>query len=226
MRMIRILSDLTGQIRFSANRRTLTEMALIRISKPQMEVSQEAVLARMRQLEAEMEQMKAHPPAAAGSAAAAGESVHSAHDGTGAAAFADAREMPGGRAAENGAQPQEEIYPAAPEDLQKIRSEWRSIVSEVSGGFKKQMLLEAVPKYNIKENDNRLYVEFQNENAERCAKDEALKESLAGIIRRRYKISVEIEMHLSGEPKSHLREITVEEQLRRIRMPIEEVKED
>ena len=227
MRMIRILSDLSNQMRFAANRRTLTEMALIRISKPQSEGTTDALLARMRQLEEEMERMKNDPGllAVAAMNPAAGE-LSAQRPGGLVQAGGSGRNVPGGAQSGPDAEKEEEIVPAAPEDLQKIKSEWQKIVSDVQGGFKRQMLLEAVPKYNVRENDHKLYVEFQNENAERCAKDAALKENLAEIIARRYRIRADIEMHLASEPKSHLREIIVEEQLKRIHMPIEEVKED
>ncbi len=55
MRYIRIFSDLQGQPRFATAKRVLIEMALIRICRPQMEVKQDALLARIRDLEEKLE---------------------------------------------------------------------------------------------------------------------------------------------------------------------------
>lgn len=54
-RYIRIFSDLSGQIRYSAQKRILVEVALIRLCKPDMETGQEAMLDRIRQVEEKVE---------------------------------------------------------------------------------------------------------------------------------------------------------------------------
>ena len=51
IRFIRIFSELSGQIRQSAQKRILVEIALIKLCKPQMETEQDAVLDRIRQVE-------------------------------------------------------------------------------------------------------------------------------------------------------------------------------
>ncbi len=55
VRFIRIFSDLSGQIRFSSQKRILTEVALIRLCKPEMETDQDSVLDRIRQVEEKVE---------------------------------------------------------------------------------------------------------------------------------------------------------------------------
>lgn len=54
MRYIRILSELLNQIRFSSSRQILTEVALIKLARPEMETGQEAILDRIRMLEQRM----------------------------------------------------------------------------------------------------------------------------------------------------------------------------
>lgn len=61
MRYIRILSELLNQIRFSASKQILTEVALIKLARPQMETETDAILDRIRMLE----QRPAAVPAAA-----------------------------------------------------------------------------------------------------------------------------------------------------------------
>lgn len=56
MRYIRVLSELSGQIRFAAQKRVLIEVALIKLCRPAMESSQDALLDRLAQLERKVEQ--------------------------------------------------------------------------------------------------------------------------------------------------------------------------
>ncbi len=51
MRYIRVLSELLNQIRFSAAKQILTEVALIRLARPEMETGTDAILDRLRKLE-------------------------------------------------------------------------------------------------------------------------------------------------------------------------------
>ena len=55
MRYIRIFSELSGQLKYSANKRILTEMALIKLCKPEMETTQDSILDRVREIEEKLE---------------------------------------------------------------------------------------------------------------------------------------------------------------------------
>lgn len=55
LRYIRILSELSGQLRYAAGKRILIEIALIKLCKPAMEIDAEAVLERVRAVEEQME---------------------------------------------------------------------------------------------------------------------------------------------------------------------------
>ncbi len=55
MRYIRVLSELSGQLRLSAQKRILIEMALIRLCRPQMEIDTESLTDRIRALERKVE---------------------------------------------------------------------------------------------------------------------------------------------------------------------------
>lgn len=55
IRYIRIFSELSGQIRYAAQKRILVEIALIKLCKPAMETSQEALLDRIRDVEDKLE---------------------------------------------------------------------------------------------------------------------------------------------------------------------------
>lgn len=56
MRYIRIFSELSGQIKYSSQKRVLTEIALIKLTKPQMEQNNEALLNRIANLEKMLEE--------------------------------------------------------------------------------------------------------------------------------------------------------------------------
>ena len=55
IRYIRIFSELAGQIKYASQKRILVEIALIKLCKPSMETSQEALLERIRDVEEKVE---------------------------------------------------------------------------------------------------------------------------------------------------------------------------
>ncbi len=56
LRYIRIFSELSGQVRYATQKRVLIEMALIKLCKPAMETSKDALLERIREVEEKVEQ--------------------------------------------------------------------------------------------------------------------------------------------------------------------------
>lgn len=55
MRYIRVFSELSGQMKYSTQKRVLTEVALIKLCKPQMERSYDSILERLSVLETQLE---------------------------------------------------------------------------------------------------------------------------------------------------------------------------
>lgn len=55
MRYIRVLSELSGQVRYASQKRILIEMALIKLCRPSMETDVESLTDRIRQLEERLE---------------------------------------------------------------------------------------------------------------------------------------------------------------------------
>lgn len=192
MRYIRVFSELSSQMRYSAQKRVQVEIALIKLCRPQMEVQQDSLLDRLRQLEAKIEELSQRPQiqAAAVSAAYVQPTVSSEEKKS------------------------ERPPMAAPEDLQRIRSEWKIIVGQTEGMFK-NMLGSAVPKYNGQTGENKLYVEFTNPLAQNYVDKPDGRQILEEIIEKRYGKAVEIEMRLHKQNGAeHLADITVEEQLK------------
>ena len=198
MRYIRIFSDLSGQIRFSAQKRVLVEIALIRLCQPQMETDLDGVLDRVRALEEKAEKgMLSAAPAAA----AVGLEADRKQEDTPVPPV---------------------IQKAAPEDLCQIKREWRKMISQTTQPLK-NYLQSAVPKYDSETGDNRLFVEFSDRTAQmyvnRPEKIEELKTAIRTVIGR----EAEVEIVLSDrEGRRSLAEIPVEERLKEeIQMPVE-----
>ena len=107
IRFIRIFSDLSGQIRQSAQKRILVEIALIKLCRPQMEVDQGAVLDRIRQVEDKLEKGVIVSPASG----VPGQTS----DGAGAGAGGGISLKP-------------KLPKAIPEDVKQIVSKWPAVV--------------------------------------------------------------------------------------------------
>lgn len=146
MRYIRVFSELSNQLRYATQKRVLVEVALIKLTKPSMEANLDAVLERLGQLEAQVEDLEARPSVPAGVAGygavpAAGYPAIPA-DGQAPAGQTAAAIAPGGGPAAGAAA---QVVPAEPaqtvalpkaqlEDLKLVRNEWGKIVRSVGGG--------------------------------------------------------------------------------------------
>ena len=121
MRYIRVFSEVLNQIRFAAQKRVLVELAFIRLTKPEMEQSMDAVLERLERLERQMEEGIPAAPwpgnmAGDGSQPALPQAVQPQ------ASSLESRE----------AEPRTVTLPKAQlEDLNLIRNEWGKIVREM-----------------------------------------------------------------------------------------------
>ena len=107
MRYIRIFSELSNQIRYASQKRILIEMALIKLCKPAMEVSQDAVLDRIREVEEKLEQ---------------------------GVVVQQVQAVPGAVSAP--AKPKPQLPKAIPEDIQEIVSRWPSIAGNAESPMK------------------------------------------------------------------------------------------
>lgn len=135
MRYIRIFSELSGQIRYASQKRILIEMALIKVCRPAMETSQDAILDRIRQVEDKVENAAFLPAG-----------VDLSAIGNGGTAGAPAKK------------PKQELPKAIPEDVKAIVSNWPSIVGNADNPMK--MYLKGA-KLSLG-GDNRLMVVLQD----------------------------------------------------------------
>jgi len=142
MRYIRIFSDLSNQLRYASQKRVLVEVALIKLTHPSMEPSLDAILQRLGDLEAQMEDLEAGRMAipmtaayqAPGSAPAGQVPQTGAGQDGGTVPQAGAPYAPGMQA-EPGVMPEKVALPQAQlEDLKLVRNEWAKIVRSMGGG--------------------------------------------------------------------------------------------
>lgn len=148
MRYIRIFSELSGQVKYATQKRILIEMTLIKLCRPQMETTNDAVVARLENLEDKIEK---------GIVQAAPVAVQS----TGMTA-----QIP---------QPRPKLPKAIPEEVREIVNNWAGIVSQATpplkvylknarlslGGDNNLMIVveDGLPYDYLKEPDNKSRVE-------------------------------------------------------------------
>ena len=123
IRQIRVLSELSNQLRHASQKRILIEIALIKLTKPEMEVNIESLLERIASLEARMEEGPVTSFSVQGSAGNADRAGENLEEETFQA-------MPSAKAAPS--PPRQVVIPKAQmEDLQLIRNEWGNIVRQM-----------------------------------------------------------------------------------------------
>ena len=122
MRFIRIFSELSNQIRYASQKRVLIELALIKLTKPQMEPNLDSILQRLEELEDRMDEgVPVNAKMMQQMAAQMGQPVSAA----------------GVPAAEPEAAPQQVTIPKAQlEDLNLIRQDWGKIIRELGGAIR------------------------------------------------------------------------------------------
>ncbi len=147
MRYIRVLSELSNQLRYASQKRVMVEVALIKLTRPSMEPDLDSILQRLKQLEAAIEDLEAGGfmpktgvPVQMGMAPAntGMQGVQSQMAGTSVQAAAGAQGIPGGNVSEAAgsaiAPPnQVSLPPAQLEDLNLIRNEWAKIIRSAGG---------------------------------------------------------------------------------------------
>lgn len=113
IRYIRVLSELSAQVKYASRKRILVEVALIKLCRPEMETNYESVLDRLRILEDKIN--KGLP--AAGAAAPASDKAES--------------KLKAG--SEPGLEKEKQVIlpEALPEDIKAAASEWKNIISQI-----------------------------------------------------------------------------------------------
>lgn len=130
IRQIRILSELSNQLRHASQKRILIEIALIKLTKPEMEVNIESLLERVAQLEARIEE--GGIPAGGGNSGSVSGRDFAAVPPQVQGAVQTAETLGQTPGEESRMPPSQVSLPKAQlEDLQLIRNEWGNIVRQM-----------------------------------------------------------------------------------------------
>lgn len=206
MRFIRVFSELQNQMKYASAKRVLLEVALIKLCRPQMENDQLSLLERVRSLEKRLAEGVYVPAAQQGASALV--------SGAGAGIQTESGTSPQGETAQ-GMDGVSGLPKAAPEDMQKVVSMWKSILSQTAGRFR-VVLASAVPKFNTESDDGILYVVFSDFLGETYVNDRKKEEELEQIIAGRTGKQVKVKMILQADEhaaKARLAQIHVEDAL-------------
>ena len=200
MRHIRIFSELSNDLRFSANRRILVETALIRMCRPQMETDIASLSERIRVLEKMLE--KGIRPAAFSPSSSAGRDPGD---------FA----APDDDTAHGYDAPRYEK--AAPEQLQQVKAQWKEIVRAQNDIFLRRIMEKAELRFDASDPESDVIYLVSGEiiAAEQLTDQEKVRqveETIAGLIGRRIRVKILMKDKLSLADQK-LRSITVEENL-------------
>lgn len=138
IRYIRIFSELSNQIKFSTQKRILTEVAIIKLCKPSMETDVTSLLERIRQIEEKIE-----------------KGTFTKQDASSLTDFKKGKQ-------EKEEKEEKEIkYPKAlPDDIKELVSKWDALVQK-SGGMMHAILAKAKPTYI--EGDQSITLVFEKE---------------------------------------------------------------
>ena len=131
LRFIRILSDLSNQIRNATQKRVLLEVGFIKLCTPQMETDTGSLLERLRQLE---QQMAQGIPVATATPVTGSSDAHPATPSTANPSSPSSPE-------ETLRTLEERFSPAETEDLKKIAANWNTINSQT--GMPMQKFLQS-----------------------------------------------------------------------------------
>lgn len=166
LRYIRIFSELSGQLKYAAQKRVLLEVALIKLCTPAMETSSDSILDRIRVLEEKLEQ---------GAISGVQERVvYVKEDGQAPAEPTPRAELPN----------------AVPEDVQQVVKNFRPIADEASG-----MLRNYLKKARLSlAGDNRLMIVMPDALGADFVGREDRRKELESLIENRIGKKVEVEV--------------------------------
>ena len=201
MRYIRVLSELSGQLRFATQKQILVEVALIRLCRPQMDTDLTGLLDRIRVLE---EKLENGVPAAVQYAAAPSETQSSSQESK-----------------------QEKPVPpkAAPEDLQRIASCWGKILKYLDPPGRMVFTQAGPPRYDTETGSSRLYLEIANQTYREMAAQEEHIEALKAAVAAAVGQELDYDVQIVGTGHGiRLDTVPLDERLRQeITIPVEEI---
>lgn len=221
LRYIRIFSELTGQLRYSTQKRVLFEVALIRLCVPAMETNSDALLDRIRAVENRLEDILSGALPAGGYAKSRSGGVSEGSDGgplTASEGFAGAGgALTGGQPPAGGGGPDaDKVVSSMSMELREVVSRFRRIVREVSGP-----LGICLGKARLSAGDgDTLLIVASNELEADFLNQEKHLEAIRSMIKEETGQSVDIQIR-AVESKSRFEDVFADIESK-INMPIEE----
>lgn len=174
LRYIRVFSDLSNQLRYASQKRVLIEVALIKLTRPQMEQNYDSILQRIKGIEKQLESgtflQKGEASATAEASLGAGE----------AEALTPAQRV---------ALPQGQL-----EDLNLIRSDWGKIIRELGGPIRASFRETVVEPAG----ESRLCVVFSDQSNYMIGSRETTIADIERYVEDHYKKSIAFQTRLRG----------------------------
>ena len=164
LRYIRIFSELSGQMRMSANKRVVFEVALIKMCKPAMEQDNGSLLERIQRVEKMLE---------------SGQVICS---GLQPASGAGQGQNPGTSGTETKADDPVIYEAVASDDLQQLEKLWQSIISLLSSPIYRMVLKGTSRRFDPASADDTVYVLSDDVMMDSLMADENLIPQLEQII--------------------------------------------
>lgn len=178
MRYIRVLSELSNQLKFASQKRVLAEIALIKLCHPQMEQSYDSLLDRVRQIERKLADGSFLPAERVNQAG--GFPVSGASEKTELSGLSD--------------EAKEALAKAVPEDLKAVGRDWGAILAQLPPAVK-SMLSSARP---VAGEGNVLILQFADEMEKNFIDTPEHLLDIEETIRGRIQKEIKVEARFSG----------------------------
>ncbi len=206
MRYIRVFSELSNQMRYAAGKRVLLELAVIRLTKPQMEENMDSVLQRLKELEKRLDEGKFVLP----------EAAQPDGGGLGSGGDAGRREDSGAASGASG----EQVVPlskARYEDLMLVREQWSRIAKDLGGANGPALLGAETEPFG----DNGIMLNFRDNNLYMIGSRETVLAELADYVRTNFRKEIAFQARLlTGGERTDTRYVSEEELKEKIHMDI------
>ncbi|MDW2796978.1 DNA polymerase III subunit gamma/tau [Clostridium boliviensis] len=176
LRYIRVFSDLSNQLRYASQKRVLIEVALIKLTRPQMEQNYDSILQRLKSIEQQLE---------------SGTFLQKGEEGASSSAEAgsDSSELETLTPAQRVALPQGQL-----EDLNLIRGDWGNIIRELGGPIRASFRETIVEPSG----ESRLCVVFSDQSNYLIGSRESTIEEIERYVQDHYKKSIAFQTRLQG----------------------------
>lgn len=180
MRYIRILSDISNQIRYAPRKRVLLEIALIKLCKPQMEQNYDSLISRLKQLEDKLE--------------------------NGVVINSDSKKSNNIESAPEPSKRQEILPEALPEDLKKVAINWKGLLSQISK--KAPALGSVLQSATLSIDDNQgIMIVVTNSLDKELVDREGHKKVILGVIENMLQKQVQLSIKYLDKDKENIKDV-------------------